>query len=70
MCEWRIFLPKLLPSDSKWIRKTSALDQYQASLTILKRALNESFGAEGNDAVEERTDRYYVGTDDIGLKNR
>ena len=70
MCEWRIFLPKLLPSDSKWIRKSTVLEQYQTALTALKQALNASFESEGNNAVEERTDRYYVGTDAIGLKHR
>jgi hypothetical protein len=70
MCEWRIFLPTLLSSDSKWISKKTTLEQYQQSLTKLKQALNSSLEGQGNDAVEERTDRYYVGTDEIGLKHR
>lgn len=70
MCEWRIFLPKLLPSDSKWISDTEVQQQYATALTDLKQALNKRFQSEGNDSKEERTDRYYVGTDEIGLKHR
>lgn len=70
MCEWRIFLPNLLPSDGKWIRQPAILEQYQKSLLKLKQSLNDTFDRQGNDFVEERTDRYFVGLDDIGLKHR
>lgn len=70
MCEWRIFLPRLIPSDNSWIKDIDSQEQYQNSLAILDQSLNAYFSSQGNDFEEARTDRYYVGTDDIGLKYR
>ena len=62
--EWRIFVPRLLERDATWMRAIdfsayeSCLQRLESVFTILP------------DESESRTDRYMVGFQHFGLKNR